>query len=113
MSNQMTNKPFFNAKIVSSVKPRASRLSLVFFLMIRRPPRSTLFPYTTLFRSNFYVGTDTQGEGGRVRFHNDHSILLRYFDAPAASFLSKAAFSLNNHVGFEAGGSDQIGRAHV
>src|SRR3990172_6895393 len=31
-----------------------SRLHLVFplfFLMIRRPPRSTLFPYTTLFRS--------------------------------------------------------------
>src|SRR3712207_8820457 len=24
----------------------------VFFLMIRRPPRSTLFPYTTLFRSS-------------------------------------------------------------
>src|SRR6266849_10406514 len=24
-----------------------------FFLMIRRPPRSTLFPYTTLFRSEF------------------------------------------------------------
>src|SRR3712207_8346946 len=26
--------------------------SIVFFLMIRRPPRSTLFPYTTLFRSS-------------------------------------------------------------
>src|SRR6202023_3940505 len=26
--------------------------SLIFFLMIRRPPRSTLFPYTTLFRSD-------------------------------------------------------------
>src|SRR5438445_11457723 len=26
-------------------------IRLVFFLMIRRPPRSTLFPYTTLFRS--------------------------------------------------------------
>src|SRR5256885_15004916 len=26
-----------------------------FFLMIRRPPRSTLFPYTTLFRSEFRV----------------------------------------------------------
>src|SRR6266568_9154646 len=25
---------------------------LLFFLMIRRPPRSTLFPYTTLFRSH-------------------------------------------------------------
>src|SRR5436309_13350694 len=29
--------------------------SLFFFLMIRRPPRSTLFPYTTLFRSNQVV----------------------------------------------------------
>src|SRR5258708_18293111 len=29
----------------------AHRCVLVFFLMIRRPPRSTLFPYTTLFRS--------------------------------------------------------------
>src|SRR5260363_454830 len=27
-------------------------LILFFFLMIRRPPRSTLFPYTTLFRSH-------------------------------------------------------------
>src|SRR5258708_21212495 len=29
--------------------------SLFFFLMIRRPPRSTLFPYTTLFRSGFKI----------------------------------------------------------
>src|SRR5256886_3946728 len=29
---------------------------LFFFLMIRRPPRSTLFPYTTLFRSSFPGG---------------------------------------------------------
>src|SRR2546429_921197 len=29
----------------------AHRGGLFFFLMIRRPPRSTLFPYTTLFRS--------------------------------------------------------------
>src|SRR3990167_5398715 len=28
----------------------------VFFLMIRRPPRSTLFPYTTLFRSSHHRG---------------------------------------------------------
>src|ERR1035441_10955716 len=28
-------------------------LYVMFFLMIRRPPRSTLFPYTTLFRSVF------------------------------------------------------------
>src|SRR5256885_15793575 len=30
---------------------------LFFFLMIRRPPRSTLFPYTTLFRSNLATVT--------------------------------------------------------
>src|SRR3712207_9229830 len=42
-------------------------LFIIFFLMIRRPPRSTLFPYTTLFRSSFrageladlYLGTDS------------------------------------------------------
>src|SRR2546430_17497367 len=31
--------------------PATVHYVLFFFLMIRRPPRSTLFPYTTLFRS--------------------------------------------------------------
>src|SRR5256885_8343654 len=31
-------------------------LNFFFFLMIRRPPRSTLFPYTTLFRSTRSTG---------------------------------------------------------
>src|SRR6202451_710859 len=33
------------------VSPHSRHDSCFFFLMIRRPPRSTLFPYTTLFRS--------------------------------------------------------------
>src|ERR1039457_7377697 len=35
----------------------------IFFLMIRRPPRSTLFPYTTLFRSGviWYQGESNAG----------------------------------------------------
>src|SRR5256885_13793088 len=33
-----------------------------FFLMIRRPPRSTLFPYTTLFRSDLMVEQSPTGE---------------------------------------------------
>src|SRR5437868_9927074 len=33
-----------------------SSLFILFFLMIRRPPRSTLFPYTTLFRSEVARG---------------------------------------------------------
>src|SRR2546430_11204860 len=32
------------------------RVLSFFFLMIRRPPRSTLFPYTTLFRSDIQLG---------------------------------------------------------
>src|SRR5256885_13246370 len=38
---------------------------LFFFLMIRRPPRSTLFPYTTLFRSD-----------AALRRHDQHVLAL-------------------------------------
>src|SRR3989454_8671363 len=34
--------------------------------MIRRPPRSTLFPYTTLFRSHRDSGDDCERGGGRA-----------------------------------------------
>src|SRR2546427_4693948 len=37
-----------------------------FFLMIRRPPRSTLFPYTTLFRSLYAGSRTTHGRGLRL-----------------------------------------------
>src|SRR2546427_4795149 len=36
-----------------------------FFLMIRRPPRSTLFPYTTLFRSQAAVARPADGADDR------------------------------------------------
>src|SRR5215813_11504170 len=42
-----------------------------FFLMIRRPPRSTLFPYTTLFRSQneqpFRSAVDRAGDGAALQ----------------------------------------------
>src|SRR2546422_3507227 len=55
-----------------------------FFLMIRRPPRSTLFPYTTLFRSlpQHAVVLRAAAPGlaeraGRVRVvHGDHRVVL-------------------------------------
>src|SRR2546430_10762555 len=43
-----------------------------FFLMIRRPPRSTLFPYTTLFRSRFPLRS-RGGQGVRRRVRRDAS----------------------------------------
>src|SRR5688572_32858989 len=36
---------------ISTFSPLPPLFPFFFFLMIRRPPRSTLFPYTTLFRS--------------------------------------------------------------
>src|SRR5437867_8184462 len=45
--------------------------TLFFFLMIRRPPISTLFPYTTLFRSravlHFSAGSELHHHAHRVR----------------------------------------------
>src|SRR5256885_9554234 len=48
-----------------------------FFLMIRRPPRSTLFPYTTLFRSQALQGAlDVHG----VRRRQDHAVRLDHVE---------------------------------
>src|SRR5689334_23726011 len=41
--------------------------------MIRRPPRSTLFPYTTLFRSTAAVGTAAPHNADQQRRSGDHS----------------------------------------
>src|SRR6266542_6374134 len=41
-------------------------LLIFFFLMIRRPPRSTLFPYTTLFRSRCPVERGRPRQGPRL-----------------------------------------------
>src|SRR5437773_8693757 len=53
---------------VSSLSMSSSLfLFFFFFLMIRRPPRSTLFPYTTVFRSSF---------GGKTSYDADNRPLL-------------------------------------
>src|SRR5471032_2617370 len=53
------------------LRPRAGSSRPVFFLMIRRPPRSTLFPYTTLFdlvvhSTTKYLGGHSDVVGGAV-----------------------------------------------
>src|SRR5438477_10455031 len=47
------------------------RAIIFFFLMIRRPPRSTLFPYTTLFRSRDLI----QGSAARLAQANPAEVL--------------------------------------
>src|SRR3954463_16830607 len=60
---------------------------LVFFLMIRRPPRSTLFPYTTLFRSNDTATTELYTlslhdalDGRRIIRSEEHTSELQSHD---------------------------------
>src|SRR5258705_1437668 len=47
-----------------------SLLVFFFFLMIRRPPRSTLFPYTTLFRSTAAQATADGTQAGAQQAHD-------------------------------------------
>src|SRR5579862_10018532 len=60
------------------------RNSFFFFLMIRRPPRSTLFPYTTLFRSRSSSARESMRSartpavsGGRSRRSEEHTSELQ------------------------------------
>src|SRR5256885_9436346 len=50
------------------------RLLLFFFLMIRRPPSSTLFPYTTLFRSSLPTMTWRSEASFRCAFSSPSTI---------------------------------------
>src|ERR1019366_5652920 len=70
-----------------------------FFLMIRRPPRSTLFPYTTLFRSILTAGPNydpnelpdgffcdrqrNQLDPGRLTYYLNHNRMEEGLNAPA------------------------------
>src|SRR2546427_12656713 len=49
---------------------------VVFFLMIRRPPRSTLFPYTTLFRSRRQGQEDPHERAAALRERREVALLL-------------------------------------
>src|SRR3712207_8775593 len=61
-------------------------ICLFFFLMIRRPPRSTLFPYTTLFRSVLTSSwRRTEGAGRPVAW-----LTLDAYDDDPATFWSYA-----------------------
>src|SRR2546430_9378502 len=52
--------------------------------MIRRPPRSTLFPYTTLFRSVALGGHHGRMLGTRIDEHFCHGFAAQFFHAIAA-----------------------------
>src|SRR5439155_27224721 len=50
--------------------PQTSQIFIYFFLTIRPPPRSTLFPYTTLFRSHRTPGQGLEQALGGVQLQS-------------------------------------------
>jgi hypothetical protein len=53
--------------------------------------------------TNDYYGTDAAGLPGRIRFHSDNSMLVRYYENPSSSGISRVAFTLTGDIGFEKG----------
>src|SRR5438093_7020052 len=72
---------------MSSLHLHSSIFPLFFFLLIRRPPRSTLFPYTTLFRS--FTAWLMGGQSPRRIPFFDHRMELQR-NGPRSGFLSRS-----------------------
>src|SRR5690348_17515218 len=77
-----------------------------FLLMIRRPPRSTLFPYTTLFRSGISQPQICEHESTRRCLEGAGQRMVRRTDAGPASPSDRCGMMQT-----VATGEDQIGRA--
>src|SRR5574337_1353684 len=60
--------------MIAKFEPLVNLVQIFFFLMIRRPPRSTLFPYTTLFRS---LGEHTEALLAALGYARDEIDALR------------------------------------
>src|SRR5256885_15337795 len=98
---------------------------LFFFLMIRRPPRSTLFPYTTLFRSFERRPQTAVGRQARIgaRLHRRRRVASRKTpwrrrlfplrQTGAAPIASRRHLPQRSRQGAELAAWQQIGRAHV
>ena len=85
-----------------------------FFLMIRRPPRSTLFPYTTLFRSGLErieIASSGDGEahGDGVAFAESVGLRLRH-DLEASH---RIAISWRSRLGQGTGGEFPLGNGDI
>src|SRR3712207_9034408 len=94
-----------------SIVARASHRhsTLFFFLMIRRPPRSTLFPYTTLFRSTNPTRPHTVNT---LDEHLDMLMVCHHLDSSVPEDLAFAESRIRpTTIAAEDLLHDQIGRA--
>src|SRR5437879_436527 len=60
--------------------------------------------WLSVLGNQYALGEEALGVHGRVRYHSDDSIEIKYFDKPGNSGLAKMAFSLTGDIGCEHGG---------
>jgi hypothetical protein len=60
--------------------------------------------WLSVLGNQYMLGEEALGNPGRVRYHSDDSIEIKYFDRPENSGLDKMAFSLTGDIGCEHGG---------
>src|SRR5437016_11691967 len=94
-------------------------LSSLFFLMIRRPPRSTLFPYTTLFRSLRGLPRREQGARDRRLRHRrgplrseEHTSELQSLTNLVCRLLLEKKKTTTSRVGEQIRAASDSGRLH-
>ncbi len=61
-------------------------------------------PWLSILGNQYALGADTLGNPGRIRYHTDDSVQVRYYNSPDSTRISKAAFSFTGDLGCEHGG---------
>src|SRR3712207_8446739 len=98
-----------------------------FFLMIRRPPRSTLFPYTTLFRASLLrrlivdpsalpartEGVSEEAQQVLETFRRIREATKAFSEPPIESFILSMAHQASDVLCVQLLARREIGRAHV
>src|SRR5258708_19119157 len=80
--------------------------------MIRRPPRSTLFPYTTLFRSLLPVGGWCSGVPEHASFGRDPDQEYRALDSRGHALLQTASRRAAHHFAVQDRKSTRLNSSH-
>src|SRR5258706_5704904 len=100
---------FLNSISENIYLTRYNHYIFFFFLMIRRPPRSTLFPYTTLFRSSHfeYIAYAVTGGIARAAMETGRPIVFGVLTTDSLEQAIERAGAKGGNKGWDAARSEE------